>query len=81
MKRRRKRPKAQTEQWSKAKAGRLLVKRVKKVPLSEYHGKRLGSNPNSWRRGGRLVQVAARLIARSLSAMRLSMVTNAGLLQ
>jgi hypothetical protein len=51
MKRRRKRSKAQIEQWSKRQAGRLLVKRVKKVPLSEYHGKGRGSNPNSWKVG------------------------------
>jgi hypothetical protein len=29
------------------------VKRVKKAPLSEYHGKGLGSSPNSWHWGGR----------------------------
>ena len=53
MKRRRKRSKAQTEQWSKVKAARLLVKGVKEVPRSEYHGGVVGSNPNSWKRGRR----------------------------
>ena len=47
--------KVQTEQWSKVQAARLLVKRVKEVPLSEYHGRGLGSNPNSCNRGRRLL--------------------------
>jgi hypothetical protein len=40
--------KVQTEQWSKVQAARLLVKGAKKVPLSKYHGRGPGSNPNSW---------------------------------
>jgi hypothetical protein len=40
--------KAHAEHWTKAKAARWLVKGAKKAPLSEYHGRGTGSNPNSW---------------------------------
>jgi hypothetical protein len=39
--------KAHAEHWTEVKAARRLVKGAKKVPLSEYHGRGTGSNPNS----------------------------------
>jgi hypothetical protein len=48
MRSRRKVLKAHAEHWRKVKAARRLAKGVKEVPLSEYHGRGTGSNPNSW---------------------------------